>query len=112
MLRASSEEVGIAVDLETVATGHTPALAHGAELAALVDALTTDTARVPSAQLAALVDLAGAEAAERCVAVCATFQMMNRLLDGTGTPLPPGLEPIATTLGFDAAEVYGHGSGA
>lgn len=49
---------------------------------------------------------AGEAAAERAVAVCATFQMMNRLLDATGTPMPPGLEGIAATLGFEPNDLY------
>jgi len=42
-----------------------------------------------------------AEAAERAIGVIATFQMMNRALDGVGAPVHPHLHPFAIELGFN-----------
>lgn len=40
------------------------------------------------------------QAAARAVAVGSCFHMMNRILDVTGVPIDPRLEPIARELGF------------
>lgn len=106
MLRESCAQSGRTIDLTSVADGHPLNLEAGDELAGLVEALTLETSRSPVEARDALVVVAGEAAAERAIAVCATFQMMNRLLDGTGTPMPPGLEGIASTLGFDPTELY------
>lgn len=84
-----------------MADGSEPALPFGAELLALTDALTTRTDAEPADQRAALIAAAGEAAAERAIGVCATFQMMNRLLDGVGAPVRASLHPIAVELGLD-----------
>ncbi|MEE9417790.1 MAG: hypothetical protein V3V01_21105, partial [Acidimicrobiales bacterium] len=81
-LRASSEALGIDLDITAVATGAAPPLPGGAELAALVEAITTRTDYDPQAERNALVTAVGESATERAIGVCGTFQMMNRLLDG------------------------------
>ena len=68
-------------------------------------ALTTDTNKDPAAQRWALVATAGEQAAERAVGVCATFQMMNRLLDGVGAPVRIELHGLAAELGFRPDEL-------
>lgn len=78
-----------------------PDLAYGGELLALTDAMTTRTSAEPTAERAALVAVAGEAVAERAIGVCATFQMMNRLLDGVGAPVRTSLHPIAVELGLD-----------
>jgi hypothetical protein len=105
MLRVSSEALDLGIDLAVVAAGTPPPLPHGAEFLALVDALTTRPNAEPVAARAALVEAAGALAAERAVSVCATFQTMNRLLDGVGAPVRTSLHPIAEALGFDPADL-------
>lgn len=105
MLRASSDALDLGVDITAVATGAAPPIPFGAELAALTLALTTNTATQPAAERAALVAGAGAAVAERAIGVCATFQMMNRLLDGVGAPVRSSLHGIAATLGFDPADL-------
>ena len=105
MLRVSSEALDLGVDLASVADGSPPPLPHGAELLALVDALTTRTATEPTVERAALVTVAGAPATERAVSVCATFQTMNRLLDGVGAPVAVSLHPIAEALGFEPTDL-------
>ncbi len=104
-LRGSSDSQQLDLDLTAVSSGAAPGLAFGAGLRDLTDALTTKTDREPVAERAALVSAAGEAAAERAVAVAATFQMMNRLLDGVGAPVHPGLHPLARELGFDPADL-------
>jgi|GEM_PF-3205930 len=77
----------------------------GHELAALAEALTTRTNEDPRAERASLISVAGARSAERAIGVCATFQMMNRLLDGVGAPVNSRLHPLATELGFEPADL-------
>lgn len=76
------------------------------ELAELTNALTVNPTVDPVAERAALVAIAGPDAAERAVAVCATFQLMNRLLDGVGAPIPTSLDSLAVELGFDLDDVH------
>lgn len=84
-------------------SGAPPAVEFGIELAALAQAMATNTVAPPVAARQALVDAAGPEVAERAIGVAATFQMMNRLLDGVGAPVNPRLHPLAEELGFDPA---------
>lgn len=105
MLRVSSEALALSIDITTVATGAVPAVPHGAELTALATALTTKTSAEPVVERSALIEVAGPEVAERAIGVCATFQMMNRLLDGVGAPVRSSLHGIATELGFDPADL-------
>ncbi|MDB4102781.1 hypothetical protein N9549_01765 [Acidimicrobiales bacterium] len=77
----------------------------GAELAALAQAMGTWWTEPPTAARDALVAVAGTEVAERAVGVAATFQMMNRLLDGVGAPVHQRLHPLAVELGFEPAAI-------
>ncbi len=88
-----------------VADGREPSIPLGPELRALTDALTTATDAEPEPQQDALVAAAGPLVAERAIGVCATFQMMNRLLDGVGAPVRRSLHPLAAELGVDPAEI-------
>ena len=80
-------------------------MAFGAELAALVDAMGTGRPIDPVAEREALRAVAGDAAAERAIGVAATFQMMNRLLDGVGAPVNQRLHPLALELGFELADI-------
>lgn len=104
-LRASSEATNLDLDVAVVATGADPGVPFGAELKALADALTTNWTDPPTEPRQALVDVAGAEAADRAVGVVANFQMMNRLLDGVGAPVHERLHPLARQLGFEPADI-------
>lgn len=104
-LRASSEALNINLDITAVATGAPPPLPGGAELAALVEAITTRTAYDPQAERDALGAAIGERATERAIGVCGTFQMMNRLLDGVGAPVAKSLHPLAKELGFEPADI-------
>lgn len=97
MLRASNEALQLDVDITSVVDGSTPSVEYGAELSALATALTTNTNAEPRSERNALVSVAGPAVAERAVGVCATFQMMNRLLDGVGAPVNPALHPLQPT---------------
>lgn len=104
-LRASSDAQNLNVDITVVADGRPPSLAFGPELAALAHAITTNSVDAPTAARDALVAVAGTEVAERAIGVAATFQMMNRLLDGVGAPINPRLHPLAQELGFDPGDI-------
>lgn len=104
-LRASSEATDLDLDIAVVATGAQPAVPFGSELTALADELTTNWTAPPTAARTALVAAAGAAVAERAVGVVATFQMMNRLLDGVGAPVHERLHPIAKQLGFEPTDI-------
>lgn len=72
----------------------------------MADALTTHPTIDPAAERAALVSAVGEQGAERAIGVCATFNMMNRTLDGGGVPIPATFDPLAVELGFDPAHVH------
>lgn len=101
----SSDANGLGLDITMIASGATPPLPGGAELAALAEALTIHLDREPAAERTALVEAIGLDAAERAIGVGATFQMMNRLLDGVGAPIRRTLHGLAAELGFDPAEL-------
>lgn len=104
-LRVSSESQNISLEITPIATGAVPSITAGAELAALADAMTTKTDSQPVAERAALVAVIGDAGAERAVSVVATFQMMNRLLDGVGAPIRSALGKIALELGFEPEDI-------
>lgn len=104
-LRASNEASGIDLDIGVVATGEAPDLPFGAELAALARAMGTNVTEPPTAARDALVTAAGEAVAERAIGVAATFQMMNRLLDGVGAPVHERLHPLARELGFEPIDI-------
>ena len=88
-----------------VASGEPPAVPFGAELASLTQAMGTNWIDPPTSERDALVAAAGPEFAERAIGVAATFQMMNRLLDGVGAPVNKGLHPLAKELGFEPLDI-------
>lgn len=89
------------VDITSIATGEPPNIPGGPELASFTDALGGPLTRDPSLERAALIEVLGEARTERVVGVAATFQMMNRLLDGVGAPVSSELRSIAGELGFD-----------
>ncbi len=103
LLRVSSKKNNTNLDIAVVSTDVAPPLKHGPELVALIDAMTNNTSEPPTAERNALLAAAGPEATDRAIGVCATFQMMNRLLDGVGAPVAELLHPVAATLGYDPA---------
>ncbi len=108
MLGLSSLNAGTEVDVRIVGADGTGdgGVAHGATLVAFVEAVHAGDAEQ--------LDLARTEVQAACgsaglvdaAAVCANFQMMNRIADGTGTPLDEMAvapsEELRETLGLDA----------
>jgi hypothetical protein len=105
MLRVSCDVTHHAINLGVVASGDAPSIPAGAEIAALTNALTGNTCDEPVAARGALVEAMGERAAERAIAVCSTFNLMNRLLDGVGAPTPANARPMATVLGFSVDDL-------
>jgi hypothetical protein len=104
-LREGSAAAGIDLDLGVVATGTVPPIEGGQQLLAFTDALTIGWDRNVDGERYALVGALGPERAERAIGVCATFQMMNRALDGVGAPVPATIRPLAAELGFDPGTI-------
>lgn len=106
-LRESGVAASVEIDLRSVSDGIAPAIDGGAELLAFVDALGIDPNNDPKAERDQLVECLGPIAAERAAGVAATFQMMNRLLDGVGAPVNnrPHFAPIAEAMGFSLADI-------
>lgn len=93
------------MDVTAVSKGRPPPIPAGAALLGLVDALTTGFPAEPIAERQAVVAELGHAAAERAIGVIATFQMMNRLLDGVGAPVHPSLLELGLELGFERDEL-------
>lgn len=95
------------ISLRAITEGTVPNIEGGAELLAFTDALGSDPAIDVSEARGELIDRLGPNATERAAGVAATFQMMNRLLDGVGAPVNnrPHFAPIAQAMGFDLADV-------
>lgn len=77
-----------------------PRLPHGVELREFATAVVTG--RGLDAARASLARAAGPEAAAAAAGVCANFEMMNRILDAVGCPVPTRAREIATLLGLPA----------
>ena len=88
-----------------IASGEPPLVPFGFELAELAQAMGTNWTQPPTVAREALVAVAGPEFAERAIGVAATFQMMNRLLDGVGAPVNKSLHPLAKELGFEPLDI-------
>ncbi|WP_156119256.1 MULTISPECIES: hypothetical protein [Modestobacter] len=79
-----------------------PGLAWGIELRDLATAMVTGQRLDESRR--ALSQEGGPQVAAAAVGVCANFEMMNRILDATGCPVPDSLHFVAGLLG-----ITGHG---
>lgn len=101
----SSDTLQLDIDLAPVSSGADPDVEFGPLLRDLTDALTTGRQDDLGPARSALIEAAGEAVTERAIAVCATFQMMNRLLDGVGAPVSKSLHPIAAALGFRPEEL-------
>lgn len=104
-LRASTEANDIDFPIDIIASGALPPLSGGTAMAAFTDALTTNHLADLSEVRQTLVTAFPGPAAERVVAVAATFQMMNRALDGVGAPVSRALHGLAAELGFAADQI-------
>ena len=106
MLRASCEKTNRTFDATTLLTSAPADIPHAAELVGLMEALTINPTTDPVAARDALVAVAGEEAAERAVGVIATFNLMNRMLDATGTPVSAGYDELGVSMGFTVDEIH------
>ncbi|MEM9202189.1 MAG: hypothetical protein AAGC53_11035 [Actinomycetota bacterium] len=99
MLRASVEHHQGNLDPRAVTAGCGPCGVDGAdEILALTDAVVLrDNAEYPDARVRAEL-LLGRHGADRIAMVAANFQMMNRLLDAIGAPVPARLFPLAEEM--------------
>ena len=101
MLRASVKAVGGRVDLAAVADPMlNPLLPAAHELRCLVDAIVLRDSDERDVAIEALVDLVGPEGTVRAAAVAGNFEMMNRLLEGTGVGPSAKSAEIAPELGI------------
>ncbi len=103
----SAQTAGIPVDLRSVTDraidSNIPA---GAQLLDFVDALihthsANDSGTIETTRQA-LIETAGADRAARAALVIANFEMMNRILDATGVPVPNRMGEITSELGLPA----------
>lgn len=78
---------GEEIDVAVVGGHGAGGVAHGTELVAFVDAVHAGDASALAAARRRLADGCGEAGLIDAAAVCANFQMMNRIADGTGTPL-------------------------
>jgi hypothetical protein len=104
MLRASVQKTtGTSMDLRAVVdTDVDPGLAWGVELRDLATALASGKQLDESRD--ALMRAAGPQATAAAVGVCANFEMMNRILDATGCPVPQRLHFVADLLGVTSRQ--------
>ncbi len=101
MLRASAKATTSSVDLAAITDPMLhPILPTSRELRCLVDAVVLRDTEERDVALNALVETAGIDAAVRAAAVVGNFEMMNRLLDGTGVGPSAPMATIATDLGL------------
>jgi len=100
MLRASVTATNATVDLAAIADPMlNPQLPASHELRCLVDAVVLRDTHERDVALASLVEMVGDEGAVRAAAVVGNFEMMNRLLDGTGVGPSAQSAQIAPELG-------------
>ena len=107
LLGLSSLTIGAEVDLRRIADGSEGdgGISHGEVLVAFVDAAHAGDPAAMDVARAAMARACGRDGLVDAAAVYANFQMMNRIADGTGTPLDEfAVEPSAevrATLGLD-----------
>ena len=102
MLRASAEFTNTPVDLRGVVHDDIdPVLPAGAALARFTTALVEGPDDALAARRDALVAEVGEAGAVRAAAVAGNFEMMNRVVDGTGVPVSREAWLMATDLGIE-----------
>ena len=101
MLRASAIAADHPLDLRAVTSnGADPGVPAGRQLLDFADALIDDDHADVDAARRALVDVAGRDGAARAAMVAGNFEMMNRILDATGVPVPVRMGEITAELGL------------
>ena len=101
MLRASAEHLGTPFELRGVIDDDVdPLVEAGVELRAFTTALVGRVGDLDAARLT-LLGAVGRPAAVRAAAVAGNFEMMNRVVDGTGVPVSRDLWRMADSLGVE-----------
>lgn len=91
MLRASSDALGVDIDLAATVGAETDSgLEHGALLVSFAEAVVKGDGTVAELRQA-LVDAAGPERAGHTIATITAFSGLVRVADGTGIPIDDGL---------------------
>ena len=100
MLRASAQTAGHRLNLKAVGnTDQDPELPAGRQLLDFTNALIGDPASIDASRRS-LLDVAGPDGTARAALVAGNFEMMNRILDATGVPVPIRMGDITTELGL------------
>lgn len=103
MLRASAIASGLSIDLRAIAD---PTIGlgvpGGASLLAFTDALI-DGIGIDEAR-ARLVAAVGEEGAVRSALTAGNFEMMNRVVDATGVPVPPSMAEVFAAIGVSTPD--------
>ena len=99
MLRASAEANGIAtIDLRALGDSAFDSGVPGSvAMLSLVDAALANDMAGAAAARHAVTDQLGSDAASEVAAVIGNFEMMNRIADGTGTPISASARASLTT---------------
>ena len=101
MLRASAHTAGIEIDLRSITErAINPNVPAGPQLLDFVDALIQNDLLAIQATRGNLSDVIGPAGAARAALVAGNFEMMNRILDATGVPVPISMGDISTELGL------------
>jgi hypothetical protein len=99
MLRVSVQKTGTSVQLPAIVDDRIdPGLPWGFQLRNLATAMVTGQRLAECRD--ALTRTAGPRATAAAVGVCASFEMMNRILDATGCPVPEPIRFVAGLLGI------------
>ena len=101
MLRASAQTVGVELDLRAVGDrGVDPGDRQAAALLAFTDALVGRERHRLGDVRGALRELMGDLAVAQAASVAGNFEMMNRIVDATGIPVPAPMAAIAPEIGL------------
>ena len=100
MLRASTQTMGVEIDLRSVGDRERdPGRADAVALLRFADALVGRTEDLDSAR-AQVIDILGPEAVAPAAASAGNFEMMNRLVDGVGVAVPASMHAMGPDLGL------------
>ena len=99
MLRASAVASGWLPDLRAIGDPTIDlGIPAGAPLLAFTDALISEDGLSEARQR--LVTAIGEDGAARAALTAANFQMMNRIVDATGVPVPASMDDVFAKLGL------------
>ena len=101
MLRASTQASGIELNLQSIGTNADPGRQDARDLLRFADALVTHSGL--SEARTNLANSLGDLAVPLASGAAGNFEMMNRILDGAGIPVPASTRAsVAALVGLDA----------